>query len=64
MSDNLTVQFPEVEFVGMCRLCPHMQRITLSGIRVALETLTHEVAVDASLAERARSAVERMLAVR
>ncbi len=64
MSDNLTVQFPEVEFVGMCRLCPHMQRITLSGIRVALETLTHEVVVDASLTERARSAVERMLAVR
>jgi len=64
MSDNLAVQFPEIEFVGMCRLCPHMQKITLSGIRRALETATHEVVIDPQVAERARVAVERMLEVR
>ena len=64
MSDNLAVQFPQIEFVGMCRLCPHMQRISLSGIRRALETLTHEVVVDSQIAARARLAVERMLEVR
>jgi len=64
MSDNLAVDFPETEFVGMCRLCPHMQRITLEGIRRSLETNTHEVSVAGDIAARARIAVERMLAVR
>ena len=41
-----------------------MKRITLPGIRRALETLTHEVSIDKALAQRARAAVERMLAVR
>ncbi|MBI4294317.1 MAG: quinolinate synthase NadA [Betaproteobacteria bacterium] len=64
MSDNLAVQFPAIEFVGMCRLCPHMQRITLSGIRRALETLSHEIVIAPEVAEHARLAVERMLKVR
>jgi hypothetical protein len=41
-----------------------MKRITLSNIRRALETLTHEVTIDPVVAMRARQAVERMLAVR
>lgn len=40
-----------------------MKRITLAGIRRALETGTHEVTLDPAIAERARLAVERMLAV-
>ncbi len=64
MSDNLSVEYPATEFVGMCRLCPHMQRITLSGIREALEANRHEVLIDAAAAARARGAVERMLEVR
>ncbi|MGO4706147.1 quinolinate synthase NadA [Microvirga sp. 2MCAF38] len=64
MSDNVAVQYPEVEFVRPCNLCPHMKRITLPKIRRALERREHEVTIDPAVAERARAAVERMLAVR
>lgn len=63
MSDNLSVQHPEVEFVRPCNLCPHMKRITLANIRVALEEMRYEVLIDAAVAARAQRAVERMLAL-
>ncbi len=64
MSDNVAVEFPDVEFVRPCNLCPHMKRITLAKILHSLETMTVEVTVDPSVAARARKSVERMLAVR
>lgn len=64
MSDNVAAELTEVEFVRPCNLCPHMKRITLPKICRALETMTHEVVVDPAVAERARSAVTRMLAIR
>ena len=64
MSDNVAVQYPDVDFIRPCRLCPHMKQISLPKIREALETMTHEVKVDAAIAARARLAVERMLAVK
>ncbi len=63
MADNVAVQFPETEFVRPCNLCPHMKRITLPKILRALQTLEHRVEVEPAVAERARRAVERMLAV-
>src|SRR5690348_9201818 len=63
MSDNVAVQNPEVEFIRPCNLCPHMKRITLAKIRRSLETLTHEVTIDPAVAQPARRAVERMLAI-
>ena len=63
MSDNVSVQHPQVEFIRPCNLCPHMKRITLPKIRNALETMRHEVTIDPALAVRARQAVERMLAL-
>ncbi|AHJ65048.1 Quinolinate synthase [Granulibacter bethesdensis] len=63
MSDNVAVHHPDVEFVRPCNLCPHMKRVTLANIRHSLETMTHEVTIDASVADRARQAVERMLAI-
>jgi quinolinate synthase len=63
MSDNVAVGHPEIEFVRPCNLCPHMKRITLSNIRRALETMTHEVTIDPMVVMGARRAVERMLAV-
>ena len=63
MASNVSVNHPEVSFVQPCNLCPHMKRITLPKIRRSLETMTHEVTIDPSLADRARLAVERMLAV-
>ncbi len=62
MSDNVALQYPDLDFVRPCNLCPHMKRITLPKIRRSLETMTNEVTVDAAIADRARHAVERMLA--
>jgi quinolinate synthase len=64
MSDNVSILHPQVAFVRPCNLCPHMKRITLGKIRMSLETLRHEVVIDAAVARRARRAVERMLAVK
>jgi quinolinate synthase len=63
MSDNVAVHYPDVEFLRPCALCPHMKRITLAKIRRALETLDGEVTIDPVIAEPARHAVERMLAL-
>ncbi|MFI0846505.1 quinolinate synthase NadA [Mesorhizobium sp. IMUNJ 23232] len=63
MSDNVAVEHPEVEFIRPCNLCPHMKRITLANIRAALEQNRHVVTVSPKIADRARLAVERMLAV-
>jgi quinolinate synthase len=63
MSDNVAVNYPDVEFVRPCGLCPHMKRITLPKIRHALETLEGEVTIDPAVATPARRAVERMLAL-
>jgi quinolinate synthase len=64
MSDNVAVEFPDVDFVRPCNLCPHMKRISLPKILHSLQTMTHEVTVDPAIAARARAAVERMLAVK
>ncbi|MGV1804053.1 quinolinate synthase NadA [Agrobacterium vitis] len=63
MSDNVAVHHPDVDFVRPCNLCPHMKRITLANIRQALEENRQEVTVDPAIADAARRAVERMLAV-
>jgi quinolinate synthase len=64
MSDNIAVTNPNVEFVRPCNLCPHMKRISLPKILHSLLTKTTEVHVDAGIIDRARLAVERMLAVK
>jgi quinolinate synthase len=64
MSDNVAADYPELEFIRPCNLCPHMKRITLGNIRHALETMQHEVTIDPGIAAHARLAVERMLAVK
>ncbi len=63
MSDNVAVEVPDVEFVRPCNLCPHMKKITLDKIRIALETMTTEVVVPLDIAERARRSVDAMLAL-
>jgi quinolinate synthase len=63
MADNVAVLHPTIDFVRPCNLCPHMKRITLGNIRGALETMRHAVTIDPAVASRARSAVERMLAI-
>jgi quinolinate synthase len=64
MSDNVAVEFPDVEFVRPCNLCPYMKRITLPKILHSLQTMTTEILVDPAIATRAKAAVDRMLAVK
>ncbi|MBC5829581.1 MAG: quinolinate synthase NadA [Candidatus Eremiobacteraeota bacterium] len=64
MSDNVAIEYPDVEFVRPCNLCPHMKRTTLPKILYSLQTLQYEVTVDPAVVQRARNAVERMLALR
>jgi quinolinate synthase len=64
MSDNVAAEYPELEFVRPCTLCPHMKRITLPAILESLETMKHAVEVEPETASRARRAVEKMLEVK
>lgn len=64
MSDNVSVENPDVEFVRPCNLCPHMKRITLPKILDCLKGGGTEVTIPDAIAPRARLAIERMLAVR
>ena len=64
MSDNVAVEYPNVDFVRPCNLCPHMKRITLKGILHSLETMTTEVLVDPAVSARAKIAIDRMLAIK
>ncbi len=63
MSDNVAVEFPKIEFIRPCNLCPHMKRITLPKILRSLQTMEHKIEIDPSIAEKARRAVERMVAI-
>ncbi|NWG45547.1 MAG: quinolinate synthase NadA [Alphaproteobacteria bacterium] len=62
MSDNVAAELPQTEFIRPCNLCPHMKRITLANIYDCLLRMEHEVSVDPAIADRARGAVERMIA--
>jgi quinolinate synthase len=61
MADNVAADAPDTEFVRPCNLCPHMKRITLENILESLELNRFEVTVDAEVAVRARTAVQRMI---
>jgi quinolinate synthase len=61
MSDNVAANFPDLEFIKPCNLCPFMKKIELSNILASLENETTEVLIDPAIADRARISVERML---
>ncbi|MBS0465479.1 MAG: quinolinate synthase NadA [Proteobacteria bacterium] len=63
MADNLREQFPQVQFIKPCNLCPHMKKITLPNIHAALLHRQFAVEVAPEVAARARRALQRMLAV-
>jgi len=61
MSDNVSVENPNVEFVRPCNLCPHMKRINLPKILESLMLNIHEVKIDQDILKKARLPIERML---
>jgi len=63
MADNVATEFPDVELVRPCTVCPYMKRITLEKIAEALEQLRFRVEIDAEVARPARRAVDRMMEI-
>jgi len=63
MSDNVAVEYPDVNFVRPCNLCPHMKRMSLPKIYYALKNLEPQIEVDPDIAAGARRSLERMLEV-
>ena len=61
MASNVSANFPQIEFIRPCNLCPHMKRNTLPKVLHSLQTMQYEVTVDPRIATRARAAVDRML---
>ncbi|SEO19040.1 quinolinate synthetase [Salinihabitans flavidus] len=61
MASNIADELPEVEFAKPCNMCPYMKKITLEKILWSLHTMSEEVIVAPQVAEKARSAVQRMI---
>lgn len=61
MASNVSANFPQIDFVRPCNLCPHMKRNTLPKVLRSLRTLEYAVTIDPAVAKRARHAVDRML---
>jgi quinolinate synthase len=61
MASNVSANFPQIDFLRPCNLCPHMKRNTLPKVLHSLQTMQYEVTIDPQIAQRARRAVDRML---
>lgn len=63
MSDNIQIENPDINFVKPCNLCPHMKKITLQGILRSLKEEINFVEIDSKIIQRAKGAIEKMIAV-
>ena len=61
MSDNVSVENPNVQFIRPCNLCPYMKKITLPKILDNLIYLNNEIKIDPVIAAKAFNAVDRMI---
>ena len=65
MGDNIAAANPEKQLLRMCSVrCPHMNEVTLEGVRDSLLLDRHEIFVPEEVAERAARAIRRMLEIR
>lgn len=63
MSGNLSSAYPQTQFIQPCSLCPYMKKITLEKVYESLRTLEPTVEVPEDVAQGARAALARMLAL-
>ena len=63
MSDNIQIENPNINFVKPCNLCPHMKKITLQRILRSLKEEINFVEIDSKIIQRAKGAIEKMIAV-
>jgi quinolinate synthase len=65
MGDNVAAANPGKDMLRMCSVrCPHMNEITLEDTLAALQKTQHVIEIPAEIQERARVALDRMLAVK
>ena len=63
MSDNVSIENPNVEFIRPCNLCPHMKRISLKKIYDAIRFNQYQIQVDKVIIDKARLSIDRMLEI-
>lgn len=64
MGDNIIAENPDKEVLRLCSVrCPHMNQITLEDTLEALEMDRYEIDVPVEIRERARQALDRMIAI-
>lgn len=64
MADNIAAAHPDREMIRICSIrCPHMNEITLEDTLEALRQERYQIEVDPVIAEKAKLAVERMIAI-
>jgi len=63
MSDNVQVDNPNVQFIKPCNLCPLMKTISFPKVLECLEKETNEILIPEITSQKARKAVERMVAI-
>ncbi len=64
MADNIIASNPGREILRLCsHRCPHMAQITLEDTLASLELMRYEVQVPDDIRERAKGAIDRMLAI-
>jgi len=64
MGDNIAAANPKKEMLRLCSVrCPHMNEITLEQTRDALKLTRYVIDVPEDIRNRARAAVDRMIAI-
>jgi quinolinate synthase len=64
MGDNIIAENKDKEILRLCCIrCPYMQQISLEDTFLALQEMRYEVSVPAEIIEKARRAIDRMLAI-
>ena len=63
LSEMMQANFPEKNFSGTCQICPYMKKITLENVLYALENDRFEITVPEKTRVKAKTALDRMMAL-
>ncbi len=63
LSDRLSMEVPEKQFLKGCRLCTFMKVTTLEDVRDSLQDMKYSIEVAEPVREKANRALQRMFAV-
>jgi quinolinate synthase len=64
MADNIIAENPDKTLLRLCsHRCPHMAQITLEDTLSCLQELRYEVTVPDDIRLKAKSSIDRMLAI-